>query len=95
MVVTRHPPFLPMMPDSQRSSKMHAPGAVRIRRSAAAWTDHLLSSTAVSAHAFMVRSVVTITGANRRTLEQPEPGVPVWRTSAGRAYTTTPTVYPA
>jgi hypothetical protein len=28
-------------------------------------------------------------------LEQPEPGVLVWRTPAGRSYTTTPTVYPA
>jgi Domain of unknown function (DUF222) len=27
-------------------------------------------------------------------LEQPEPGVLVWRTPAGRTYTTTPTVYP-
>src|SRR5580693_7214346 len=30
MVVTRHPPFLPMMPDSQRSSKMGAPGTISI-----------------------------------------------------------------
>jgi Domain of unknown function (DUF222) len=28
------------------------------------------------------------------TLEQPEPGVLVWRTPAGRTYTTTPTAYP-
>src|SRR5579863_9894579 len=28
-------------------------------------------------------------------LEQPEPGVLVWRTPAGRAYTTTPTAYPS
>jgi hypothetical protein len=27
-------------------------------------------------------------------LEQPEPGVLVWRTPAGRTYATTPTVYP-
>jgi hypothetical protein len=27
-------------------------------------------------------------------LDQPEPGVLVWRTAAGRTYTTTPTVYP-
>ncbi len=28
------------------------------------------------------------------TLEQPEPGVLVWRTPARRTHTTTPTVYP-
>ncbi len=28
------------------------------------------------------------------TLEQPEPGILVWRTPAGRTYTTTPTAYP-
>ena len=28
-------------------------------------------------------------------LEQPEPGVLIWRTPAGRRYVTTPTVYPA
>jgi hypothetical protein len=27
-------------------------------------------------------------------LEQPEPGVLVWHTPAGRSYATTPTVYP-
>jgi hypothetical protein len=27
-------------------------------------------------------------------LEQPSPGVMVWRTPAGRRYTTTPTTYP-
>jgi hypothetical protein len=28
-------------------------------------------------------------------LEQPEPGILIWRTSSGRSYATTPTVYPA
>ena len=28
-------------------------------------------------------------------LEQPEPGVLIWRTTAGRTYTTTPTQYAA
>jgi Domain of unknown function (DUF222) len=32
--------------------------------------------------------------AERWRLEQPEPGVLVWRVPSGRAYTTTPTVYP-
>jgi hypothetical protein len=27
-------------------------------------------------------------------LDQPEPGVLVWRTPSGRTYTSTPTVYP-
>jgi hypothetical protein len=28
-------------------------------------------------------------------LEQPEPGVPIWHTPAGRTYATGPTQYPA
>ena len=31
--------------------------------------------------------------AEGQQLEQPEPGVLVWRTPAGRSYTTTPTRY--
>lgn len=33
--------------------------------------------------------------ANGWQLAQPEPGVLIWHTPAGRSYTTTPTKYPA
>jgi hypothetical protein len=79
-------------PDGWRISSLGQPQAK------GGYIDCFHSSMPISASAATVRYAAITTAASKADgwrLEQPEPGVLVWHTPAGRTYTTTPTRYPA